>query len=365
MSEAKPAADKGRDLQSIAPPLAAWLGERIGADVTVSDFGYPVGAGHSNETIHFAAGWTDGPRRERRDLVLRIHPRQEYQMFLHPRFRMQFDLLEALGRGELVRVPTVHWYEADTRLLGQPFFVMERMFGRVPVSSPVYNASGWLHDATPAERRRLWEAAVFELARIHRVPAGSVPFLADPDLGVANLQQLFAEAVDTLHWSAGAEPHPVLDDVLQWLRAHFPAETPVGLAWGDARIGNMMFGDDFGVVGVMDWEQASLGGGLTDLGWWLFFDDFHSTTSGLKRLDGLGSREETVGLWQELTGQPVRDLLWYEVLAGFRLSMFPLQMRDRETGRPAGASPEDSEFLRQVCGLLQIAPPGERTRRRS
>lgn len=360
MVEAKPAADKGRDLEALAAPVARWLSAQVGSHVTVSEFQYPVGAGHSNETVYLVADWEERGRVQRHDLVLRIHPRPEYQMFLHPRFRMQFDLLHALKSEDLVQVPSVLWYEADTSLLGQPFFVMERMFGRVPVSSPVYNASGWLYDATPIERRRLWESAVSELSRIHRVPTASVSFLADPEVGMTNLQQLFTEAIATLDWSAGPELHPVLDDVLQWLHAHMPAEAPPGPAWGDVWIGNMMFGRNFEIVGVMDWEQASLGGALTDLGWWLFFDDFHSTTSGLKRLDGLGSREETISLWQELTGQRVRDLLWYEVLAGFRLSMFPLQMRNRPTARPEGVSPEDNEFLRQVCGLLDIAPPAAR-----
>jgi aminoglycoside phosphotransferase (APT) family kinase protein len=273
---------------------------------------------------------------------------------------MQFDLLKTLGEANLVTVPGVLWFEEDAGLLGQPFFVMERMFGRVPVSMPVYNASGWLHDARPAERRRLWESAVGELARIHRVPTSTVSFLGEPDIALGDLGQLWTDDLATLDWSAGAAPHPVLDDVRHWLETHMPVDTQPGLAWGDARIGNMMFGEDFTVVAVMDWEQASLGGGLTDLGWWLFFDEFHSTTSGLTRLDGLGSRSETIAIWEEQSGLRARDLLWYEVLAGFRLSMFPLQMRNRPMGRAQGVSPEDNEFLRRTCGLLDIAPPAAR-----
>jgi len=273
---------------------------------------------------------------------------------------MQFDLLRVLDRENLVTVPSVLWYEGDTGLLGQPFFVMERMFGRVPVSNPVYNATGWLYDATPVERRHLWESAVSELARIHRVPTSTVSFLGDPDVELGDLAQLWADDIATLNWSAGTEPHPVLDEIRQWLEVNMPVDVSPGLAWGDARIGNMMFGSNFEVVAVMDWEQASLGGALTDLGWWLFFDEFHSTTSGLKRLDGLGDRPETIALWEELTGQHARDLLWYEVLAGFRLTMFPLQMRSRPTSRVDGASAEDNDFLRRTCGLLDIAPPAAR-----
>jgi aminoglycoside phosphotransferase (APT) family kinase protein len=54
---------------------------------------------------------------------------------------------------------------------------------------------------------------------------------------------------------------------------------------------------------VLDWEQASLAGGLADLGWWLFLDDARGAISGAPRLDGLGSPKELTDLWQELTGQ--------------------------------------------------------------
>ena len=81
----------------------------------------------------------------------------------------------------------------------------------------------------------------------------------------------------------------------------------------------MAFGDDFRLVGVMDWEQASLAGGLHDLGWWLFFDEFHSIGQGVARLDGLGTRAETLELWEELVGERTDDLHWHEVFAGFTL----------------------------------------------
>jgi aminoglycoside phosphotransferase (APT) family kinase protein len=351
---------KERDLHALVPPLEAWLGTRLGAKAEVSDFSLPVGAGTSNETIFFTATWVEGQQTKARDLVLRIHPRQEYQLFLRPRFRMQFELLEALSHHNLVRVPTVLWYEEDTDLVGQPFFVMERLRGRVPVSMPVYNVAGWLHDATPHQRRVLWESAVNELTRIHRVPVSTVPFVGEPGSGIPDLAHLLGDHVATLAWSAGHDDHPVLDEVHQWLQDRMPSQTSVGLAWGDARIGNMMFGPDFRIVAVMDWEQASLAGGLTDLGWWLYFDEFHSTSMEAARLEGLGSRQETIDLWREATGQEVLDLLWYEALAGFRVSMFPMLNFRMGRGRPGEASPEDSVFLRQLCRLLDIAPPSAR-----
>ena len=72
--------------------------------------------------------------------------------------------------------------------------------------------------------------------------------------------------------------HPIVDRLWEWLEANVPSATPTGLSWGDARLGNTMFDDDFRLVVVMDWELVSLGTPIMDLGWWLFFDDVHSET---------------------------------------------------------------------------------------
>ena len=52
------------------------------------------------------------------------------------------------------------------------------------------------------------------------------------------------------------------------------------LSWGDARIGNMMFGDDLAVNGVLDWEMVGLGSPDIELGWWLFILRHHTEGIG-------------------------------------------------------------------------------------
>ena len=83
-----------------------------------------------------------------------------------------------------------------------------------------------------------------------------------------------------------------------------------------------MFGDDFRLAGVMDWEAANLSGSRQDLAWWVFFDDFNAEARGVRRLDGLGSREETVAFWEDRVGEPAGDLSWYEIFTGFQICLF-------------------------------------------
>jgi aminoglycoside phosphotransferase (APT) family kinase protein len=106
-------------------------------------------------------------------------------------------------------------------------------------------------------------------------------------------------------------------------------------------MGNMMFDDKFEVVAVMDWEQPSLGGALHDLAWWLVLSDMrHGAAPGRPHLDGMGTREETIALWGEVTGISTADIEWYEDFTALKLSCLGIR-----TARLKGAPPPDEAWL--------------------
>jgi aminoglycoside phosphotransferase (APT) family kinase protein len=144
-----------------------------------------------------------------------------------------------------------------------------------------------------------------------------------------------------------------------WLEKYRPAEPLSGFSWGDARIGNMMFGYDFKLTGVMDWEQASLGGPLHDLGWWLYFDDMHSWRNGHKRLDGLGTRAATIDLWQGLTGFEARDLRWYEVFAGYKLAVIVARRYASSRDERPGFNVNNNAYTRAMADIMGVAAPAD------
>ena len=132
-----------------------------------------------------------------------------------------------------------------------------------------------------------------------------------------------------------------------------PANRPPGLVWGDARLGNMMVGESFEIVAVMDWEQPSLGGALHDLAWWLFHEGIKVKARGGLLLEGFGSRAETIALWEEVTGISTADLEWYEAFAAFKLLCLGVRMMELR-----GITPPGGDYTRMPNG----ADAGERFR---
>lgn len=323
-------APETRDLEIMAEKLRGWIAGRMpeARDLRIANLTYPRGAGQSHETVLFDAEWTEGGEARRQGCVVRVKPAQ-FTVFPDNLFDEQYQVMKALGEGGYIKVARTLWFEEDSALLGQPFFVMEKVHGRVPVSHPHYSKTGFLFDATPAQRRHLWEASVRQLAAIQHAPVADFGFLAGPAHAPSGLAQEWDKYERFVAWlhredaASGDRFCPVLEAGLARLKADWPENQPEGLVWGDARIGNMMFDDNFDVVAVMDWEQPSLGGALHDLAWFTVLSEtMHGPNAASigQYLEGMGSRDETVALWGEVSGKSAADLAWYEDFAQLKMS---------------------------------------------
>lgn len=353
-----------RDLDETRRRLLAWLRGRLPAaqGLEISALSGPAATGFSNDTLLFDATWREGGRRHARALVCRVQPAGTG---VFPRYDVarQYRVMEAL-RGTPVPVPAMLWLESDPAPLGSPFFVMERVAGRIPTDTPPYHAGGWVAEIAPAERRALWEAAVDALAAIHeRDPAAlGLDFLDAPPPGADPVAWQLEHWSRYYEWAAGGARLPVLDGALAWLRRAPPrAEGPPRLCWGDARIGNMIFRDRR-CAAVLDWEMATLGPPEMDLGWFLYMDRHHSEGIGAPRLAGFPERAETVARWEARMGRSARELAWWEAFAGFRFAA--IMIRVAQQMQEARVLPADSRFAvdntasRLLARLLDLPPPG-------
>ena len=316
-----------RDLAILAQSLVAWLGARMpqADDIALSDLRYPLGAGMSHETILFDARWLENGTPTERGMVVRIKPTQHI-VYQDDMFEAQYRLMQLMHERGHVPVARPLWFEDDASELGAPFFVMEKLAGRVAVSYPPYSQEGWLVDALPEQRHRLWQSAVTQLALIQQIPIADAAFLDRPGTFAEPFDQEVDRWTRYLDW---VDPDVRLDRLRNGyadLLAARPGNRPQGIVWGDARLGNMMVGDDYHVVAVMDWEQPSLGGALHDLGWWLYSDHVQTAGRGLTALEGMGSRAETIALWSDVSGKSAADIDWYEAFAVFKMECLGVRM---------------------------------------
>lgn len=348
-----------RDLDLTRTQLAPWFAAKLpGArDVEVRDLVAP-GMGFSNETLLLELAWRDGGGTHVEPLVIRVRPRG--QVFPEYDLARQYDVMRRLAATD-VPVPRMRWFETSDQVIGASFYVMDRVDGIVPPDHPPYHVAGVCTEMTPAEREALWWDGLEKMTRIHKLDWRGLGFdyLEAPKWGCTPLEQQIGYYEHYLRWAYDGRPHPTCDPALAWLRANMPANEPLALCWGDARIGNMIFRDSR-CMAVLDWEMVALGNPEQDLAWWLFLDFFHSGAIGVERLAGFPSREATVARYEELMGRPVEHLHLYEVFAAFRFAI--IMIRVGALARAAGLPvPEDMDLnnacTQSLARLLGLPPP--------
>jgi aminoglycoside phosphotransferase (APT) family kinase protein len=348
-----------RDLDLARRNLVAYFARALpGArDVDVQNLAAP-GMGFSNETLLLDLSYVQEGTRHDEPLVIRVKPKA--QVFPEYDLRRQYRVMQMLEPTD-VPVPHMRWFEDGDDVLGASFYVMDRIDGVVPQDYPPYHVAGFCTELTPERRAALWWDGVDKLARVHRLDWQKLGFgfLARPDLGATPLAQQLEYYRHYLAWAGEGRPQPIVDASLAWLVANQPQDEPIGLSWGDSRVGNMIFRDER-CVAVLDWEMVALGNPEQDLGWWLFLDWHHSGGIGVERLAGFPSREETIARWEQLVGRSARHLHYYEVFAAFRFAV--VMIRITSLVRAAGLPAPDDMATNNTCTqglarLLDLPPP--------
>ncbi|GAB7107017.1 phosphotransferase family protein [Streptomyces phaeofaciens JCM 4814] len=336
-----------RDPEELTRRLTAWLGTRLpgaeAAGVTL-----PAANGLSSETLLFDIEHPEPPLR-RCALRLAADP-SAYTVFPVYDMVRQYRTMRLVAERTDLPVPRVLWLEEDPGPLGAPFFVMERVEGRVPPDVMPYTYEGnWLHAASDAERERLEAATVGLLARLHdQVPAGAAEFLAEAGDGDALRRHVTAQRAYYDWVVAGLAPSPLIEAAFDRLDHLWPDDpgAPV-LSWGDARIGNVVY-DGFTPAAVLDWEMAALAPREVDLGWTIylhrFFQDL-TVASGQRGLPGFLRRDRVEARYAELTGHTPRDMEFHTLYAALRHAIVMLRIAYRRAHFGEVAVPADPDTL--------------------
>lgn len=343
-----------RDPEQIKGTLEQWLSSKVGVDdVEITELVVPQSSGFSNETFLLSAKWTgvDEPQR----LVLRSQPTQNLLFPEIDLIQQQYMSMKLLY-GSDVPVAKVLWPEPDTSVLGQPFFVMERLDGQVPGDVPVYTSEGFVFDMTEEERARWNRNAVGVLAKIAKVDweAAGFQHLDKQHHGKLGPEQRRNYFKHYLDWATKGEYHPIATPAYEKLVEMWPDDGEyIELCWGDARPGNQMF-DGTELIAVFDWEMVSLGNAESDLGWWLFLQRFSSEGMGATLLPGMLDEAATIALWEELMGRKAVNVEFYKKLAGFHFTLVYLRITE-VMGAPQAAF--QSPVLIMTAEMLGLPHP--------
>ncbi len=240
-----------------------------------------------------------------------------------------------------ITVPTVYWLDRDGTDLGTPYYVMEQLSSIGTASDvPSYHSQGLYFDATPQQRATMWWGCVQTIVDVHALDWRRLRLdkLLVPRRGENPLEQMVTYCGELLTWGTPQSPREEFVEALTWLRHNIYQPEHLVLCWGDSRPSNILYGPEYQVTAVLDWEIAYIGDHEADLAWMLFVDWACSDYEGVPRLAGTPSREATVARYEELSGRAVRNLRYNEMLAAVALGIpiSRLETRLRNQGLIAG-----------------------------
>ena len=290
--------------------LAAFLEVRglTRGDVTTR----PIGDGHSNLTFLVSDG--------SRQVVVRRPPPPPTPPGAHDMQR-EARLVGALA-GTAVPVPRLLATAGAGEVIDVPFYVMSFAAGPVVTTGtpPALDS--------PPLRRRIGQALVDTLADLHAVDwrsAGLADFGRPEGFNERHRRRIGALVADD-----DGKPPPHFEQIDAWLAANVPAESGASIIHNDFRIGNVILSAERPgeIAAVLDWELATLGDPLLDVGYFLASVPepggplTPTEELGVAMLEsGYPTRKELADRYAERTGANLANLDWYTALALWKLAV--------------------------------------------
>lgn len=341
--------------ERITTQLQAWLAsEKPGwRDIVVKPLDITLGAGFSADIFFVDVDYVDAEGPKSQTLVVRRQP-TDLEVVFGSSLALQGKMMAALDARGDIPVPAWIGMHLEPDILGMPFLVMGRVEGECAKQKPNYNLEGWLVDMTPAQRRQTFANAISAFAGLARIDwRDGFEFLALPEYGEPGLDQ-YVGALEAWHKVAGkGRSMPIVDTAMAYVRENMPRDVGVNVLWGDPTPSNVMFAPDGSINGLIDWELAALGPAQLDLAWWLYFDDLFGRRFGVTRLEGLPDKEETIAIWESVSGQKARHLDYFDIVAGLRMALVAIGAFDRQVG--IGNIPATNKSLNDNFMTLYLA----------
>lgn len=262
-----------------------------------------------------------------REMVLRRPPFGKKAKTAHDMGR-EYKILSAL-KPVFPYCPEPVLYTEDENIMGCPFYLMERIQGIILRKDLPKGM-----DLNPKDARTLSENLITILCKLHSVDytkAGLADF-GKPE-GYVKRQ---VEGWSGRYRDAKTPDAPDFEKVMQWLHDKMPGESGiVGIIHNDYKFDNAVLdqSNPTEIIGILDWEMATLGDPLMDLGsslgYWVEKND-PASMQPLRQmptnLEGMLTRKEQVALYSELMGVKIDNFDFYYCFGLFRLAVIAQQI---------------------------------------
>jgi len=304
--------------------LAGWLNDHVpGGPVELTDIQLIAG-GRSNLTYRLTVSGPKGTEGSRL-LVLRRPPLGHVLPTAHDMSR-EYRVLSALAGTQVPVAPLVAAC-TDDEVIGAPFYVMEHVPGSVIRTRADTSA------LTEPQAADLSRCLADMLAAIHGVDVAAVG-LGDLGRGAGYLRRQLDRWQRQWKLSATREM-PGYDELVERLTAALPAEGEVALVHGDFRLDNVLvtLAPQPRITAVVDWEMATLGDPLADLGltlmYWTEANEGGSLTPGgaptgtrdATASPGFWTRAQFAAEYARLTGRDISGIGYYVAFGYFKLAV--------------------------------------------
>ena len=306
--------------------MHAWLRSYINIDELPEVLQFRSGASNLTYLLQYPG----------RELVLRRPPVGTKAVSAHDMKREY--LIQSRLHSVYSLVPGMIALCEDHSVMGSDFYVMERVVGQI-------FRRDIAQEITASDIEVMADSLISGLVQLHGVDASILGELNKGPGYVARQVQGWSKR----YRNALTDDVPDAEKVMAWLDTNKPEDVDSCIIHGDWRIDNVVFDLEHSrIAGVLDWELATVGDPLMDLGsalaYWVDHDDepgFAALRRQPSHLPGMPTREQFVAKYLQLSGRKCDDFTFYEVFGLFRLAVIIQQIWARysagQTTNPAFA----------------------------
>ncbi|MHA8109382.1 phosphotransferase family protein [Aquirufa sp. A-Brett2-W8] len=272
--------------------------------------------GFSNLTYQVSAGDST--------YVLRRPPQGLKIAKAHDMIR-EFRVLQALEKAGYTKMPHPISCCEDESVIGVPFFLMEKVEGMIIRNRPPVEASSSFFQS-------LSQSALDVLFELHslELSASGLGALGKPEGYALRQVQGWAERFQ----KAKTSEVPQIEKAFEWLLASLPASSDVAFIHNDFKYDNLVISTSGEVQAVLDWEMATVGDPLMDLGTTLAYwaeaeDEDILKMFNLSYVPGNFTRREVIDYYGSRTGRNVSEMGFYYVFGLCKVATIAQQIYQR------------------------------------